>query len=164
MQVLCLLQFYIQDSFLDEVVAGLPGREFRMDLAGKKTIKFYSRMAASIMLADQAFFNYVLQVIGSRSMEAEERCDLASVMGTVFETFGQEAGDKGISRGAWAEFAWALLAVMASPEEQEEMKVSCAAALRRALRNPDISVDIDPELAKAASAQLSAYEGALTGI
>ena len=39
--LLCLLQFYLQDSFLDELLAGLPGREFRMELAEKKAIKFY---------------------------------------------------------------------------------------------------------------------------
>ena len=162
-QVLCLLQFYLQDSFLDDLIAGLPGREFRLDLAEKKAIKFYARMAASMMLSDSQFFSYVLQMICSKAVEAEERCDLVSVVGAVFETFGEETKDTGLGQGAWVEYAWATLAVMASPEEQEEVKVACAMALKKTLRNPNINADAEPNLAKAASERLAAYGEVLAG-
>lgn len=88
--LLCLLQFYLQDSFLDDLFASLAGGEFRRNLAERNAIKFHSRLAAAIMLSDRQFFDYVLQEIGSPAVPVEERCDLICVAGAVFEAFGAD--------------------------------------------------------------------------
>lgn len=160
-QLLSLLQYYLQDGFLDELLASLPGREFRLDLAEKKTIKFYSRMAASIMLSDLNFFSYVMQMISSPAVEAEERCDLICVMGSVFETFGPDAQVRGagITEKSCESFVKSVSGVMACREEQEEVKAACAIALKKTMGNPNISIQLDPGLAKGAFEQLASYNG-----
>ena len=160
--LLCLLQFYLQDSFLDELLAGLPGREFRMELAEKKAIKFYSRMAASMMLSEGAFFSYVLQVIRSPAVEAEERCDLACAVGSVFESFGPEAeAQQAVGENSGGEFVRALMGIIASPEEKEEVRAACAIALKKAVCNPEIGRALGPQLAKSALEQLEPFNAAL---
>lgn len=156
-QTLCLLQFYLQDSFLDELLGSLPGREFLGGLAEKRSIRFHSRLAASLMLSDRPFFSYVLQEIGSPAMDAEERCDLACAVGEVFGAFGQEAK---LGDGACEEFISALLAVLSSPEEQEEMKVAAAMALKKAVGNPMVLASLLPQTQQSALSSLAVFGNA----
>ncbi|VVB99579.1 Uncharacterised protein [uncultured archaeon] len=165
MEILSLLHFYLQDSFLEELMGSLPGGEFKLDLAEKKAIKFYSLMAAAFMLSDRPFFSYVMQAISSRNEPTEERCDLIYITGSVYEAFGMELHSK---EGALASeesgqaYVNALVAILKEENEPEEVKVASALSLKKALSNPNISTALPVPLAKEAFAQLSTYRDVLS--
>ena len=141
-------------------MSSLPGGEFQTDMAGKKARKFYSLMAASGMLSDRAFFDYVVQMMGSISVPLEERCDLICVLGEVFAQFGSDmrSGEGAeVSEKSGIDFVSALLEIIGRPNEKQEVKAACAIALKKALSNPAISTELPPETAKSAFARLALF-------
>ncbi|MCX6772447.1 MAG: hypothetical protein NTV88_01605 [Candidatus Micrarchaeota archaeon] len=158
LQLLCLLQFYMQDNFLNELLGSLPGDEFQREVAGKKAIKFYSLLAASSMLSERSFFDYVVQMMGSGAVPTEQRCDLICIMGSVFEAFGANSGSKEaveISEQCGEEFVKMLLDMVGIADEKPEVKSACFVGLKKVLSNPNVSLLLDPEISKAAFWQVA---------
>ena len=164
LQILCLLQFYMQDNFLNELLGSLPGDEFQREVAGKKAIKFYSLLAASTMLSERSFFDYVVQMMGSPAVPLEQRCDLICIMGSVFEAFGvspipKEAAE--LSEQWGEEFIKMLLDMVGIQDEKAEVKSACFVAMKKVLSNPNVSLLLDQEISKAAFWQVASHDSVL---
>jgi len=159
MRLLAMLQFYMQDDFLDELLAHIGGAEFHYRFAQKGMIKFYSVAAASNMLSDPQFFESVLSAVMNPSESVEERCDILSVLGCVFEKLGSEAHMRDAAyvseRVGW-QFVKSALSLLSS-DKSEEVRVACAMALSKAVTNPSIRTNLDPGLAKQSFDVLKAY-------
>ena len=159
-RLLAMLQFYMQDDFLDEVLKHFGGKEFHYKFAQKKMIKFYSLVAASNMLSDVNFFESVVSTISNPTESKEERCDLAYMMGEVFESFGRDIHAREatyISERIGKQFVRTLLTLLSSEGEPDEVRVASVLALHKTIFNPNISTNLEPELAKEVFARLKEY-------
>lgn len=159
-RLLAMMQFYLQDDFLDELLLHFSGKGYHYEFAQKRMIKFYSLMAASNMLMDAQFFDSVVAAIRNSAEGPEERCDLIYMMGSVFEEFGHEIHSRDaafVSQKIGNLFVRALLELLSMQAESEEVKVASAMSLKKTIQNPSISTDLDPQLAKAVFGKLQEY-------
>jgi len=160
LQLLCMLQFYMQDDFLDEFMLHLGGKEFRYEFAQKKMVKFYSLVAASNMLSEGLFFETVVGAIKSSGEPVQDRCDMIYMMGSVFEAFGKDIHAREAaftSEKIGGMFVGTLLSILDSAGEPEEVKVASAMALKKTVQNPTISTVFAPELTKQVFGKLQQY-------
>lgn len=163
-QLLCIMQFYVQDDFLDELLTFARGRELHYQLAQKRMIKFYALVASSNMLSNQPFYEGVVGTIKSPHEPVQERCDLIYMLGSVFESFGQEIHSREaafISEKIGGMFIGTLLSVLASEQENETVKVASAMALKKTIANPSISTELAPDLAGQVFGRLAEYKEVL---
>jgi len=163
-RLLCMMQFYLHDDFLDEFLAHVGGKEMRYEIAQKKMIKFYSLVAASSMLSNDPFYRGVMGVIQSGAEPAEERCDLIYMLGLVFESFGQEIHSRDaafVSDKVGGLFVGTLLGILESASEADEIKVASAMALRKTIQNPSISTAFTPQLTQQVFGKLKEYSEVL---
>ena len=159
-RMLCMMHFYQQDDFLDELMLHLRGREFRFEFAQKQSVRFYSLVAASNMLSHGNFFDTLVSAVQSRREPLEERCDIMGVVGSVFEQFGQDihSREAAFSSGEiGGKYIAALLSIMGSEAEPEEAKVASAISLGKTVQNPSIRTALEPSVAKQAFDALSQY-------
>ncbi len=159
-RILAMLQFYLQDDFLDELLAHYGGKEFHFRFAQKKMIKFYSLVAASNMLLEGEFFGGVVSEIANPSESTEERSDIIFMMGAVFESFGRDLHAREatfVSEKIGGQFVKTLVSLLSSESEPDEVRVASAIALHKTIFNPNISTNLDPALAKEVFSLLKAY-------
>ena len=159
-RLLAMMQFYLQDDFLDELMLHFSGKEYHYEFAQKRMIKFYSLMAASNMLMDAQFFDSVVAAIRDPSEGPEERCDLICMMGSVFEEFGRDIHSRDaafVSQKIGNLFVRALLELLGAQAEPDEVKVASAMSLKKTVQNPSISTGLDAQLAKEVFGKLQEY-------
>ena len=159
-QLLSLLFFSAQGSFIDELMLRFRGREFHYQFAQKKLLRACSLSAACSMLMDGGFFDTVVGTIQSQANPAEERCDLIYMVGSMLEEFGREMRSRDAafaSEHVGGSFVRALLGLMASGHEPEEIKVASAMALKKTIQNPSISTEFGPALTSEVLARLQEY-------
>jgi hypothetical protein len=116
------------------------------------------------MLSNQPFYEDVVGVIKSQREPVQERCDLIYMLGSVFESFGQEIHSRDaafISEKVGGMFVGTLLSLMDAQQESEEVKVASAMALKKTIKNPSISTELAPELAHQVFGKLTEYEEVL---
>ena len=160
LQLLCMLQFYMQDDFLDEFMLHLAGKEFRYEFAQKKMVKFYSLVAASNMLSEGMFFETVVGAIRSSGEPVQDRCDMICMMGAVFEAFGKDIHSRDAafaSEKIGGMFVRSLLSILDDESESPEINVASAMALKKTVQNPSISTAFAPDLTAQVFGKLQQY-------
>jgi|GEM_PF-1375313 len=159
-RMLCMLQFYQQDDFVDELLLHFKGRESHFDFAQKRMVRFYSLVAVSNMLSHGDFFQTVVGTVKNKSSPLEERCDIMCVVGQVFEQFGGDIHAREAeftSQKIGGMYVVAMLGILGSQDEPKEAKVASAISLNKTVQNPSIRVSLEPALAQQAFAALSQY-------
>ncbi len=162
-RLLCMLQFYMRDDFLDEIMLHIRGRDFHYEFAQKKMVRFYSLLAASNMLSNEGFFETLVGAVQSRGEPLEERCDIMYVIGSVFEQFGYDIHSREeafTSEKIGGMYISSLLSILNSGEEPEEAKLASAISLGKTVQNPAIRLALAPAVAKEAFEALSKYPDA----
>lgn len=159
-RLLCMLQFYMHDDFLDEIMLHLRGRDFHYEFAQKKMVRFYSLVAASNMLSQEGFFETLVGTLQSRREPLEERCDIMYVVGSVFEQFGYDIHSREeafTSEKIGGMYVTTLISIMGAKDEPEEAKVASAISLGKTVQNPAIRMALDATIAKEAFEAIAKY-------
>ena len=159
-RLLCMLQFYQQDDFLDELLQHFSGKGFGAGFAQKSMVRFYSLVAASNMLSHGNFFDTLVSAVQDGHQPLEERCDIMCMMGSVFEQFGQDIHSREAaftSEEIGGKYIVALLSILQSEAEPQEAKVASAMSLGRTVQNPSIRTSLQPTVAQQAFEALKEY-------
>ncbi|MFA5105604.1 MAG: hypothetical protein WC506_01460 [Candidatus Micrarchaeia archaeon] len=145
-RLLAMLQFSLKDDVLDEVLTHAAANNY--EVAQKPNVRLFSLMAASHMIDDSGFFSQIIGSIINTSETAEERCDLIYVMSTLFEEFGHQIHMRDgafISQKIGGEFVNALLAILSSPAQPEEVRVAAAVGIKKTIKNGNVSMQFNSQ-------------------
>jgi len=159
-RLLCMLQFYQQDDFLEELLLHFSSRDFNREFAQKSMVRFYSLVAASNMLSHGNFFDTLVSTVQDGHQPLEERCDIMCMMGSVFEQFGQDIHSREAaftSEEIGGKYIVSLISIIQSDSEPEEAKAASAISLGKTMQNPSIRTSLQPTVAQQAFEALKEY-------
>ncbi|HQT45479.1 MAG TPA: hypothetical protein PLO51_05865, partial [Candidatus Micrarchaeota archaeon] len=145
-RLLAMLQFSLKDDVLDEVLAHATANNYQV--AQKQSVRLFSLMAASHMIDNSDFFSKTIGAILSNTESSEERCDLIYVMACLFEEFGHNIHMRDgtfVSQKIGGEFVNALLAIISTQTQPDEVRVAAAVGIKKTIQNANISMKFTPQ-------------------